>query len=90
MTIDLAIMPLLNSKYEIDSSSLQLRVINAKIPGAHLEEMKNVLRNLFHTGMNDMLGFFHLPNFISIFKKELLLFKNFFIEELILACIFPE
>ena len=85
VTIDFSIIPLFDSKYEIDPSTLQSGFINSKIPSADLEKMQNIFRDLLNARMNDMLHLFHFPYVISIFEQELLSLENFCIKELILG-----
>jgi hypothetical protein len=43
VTVDLTVVSLFKAKHEINSSSLELFLLKAEIPGAHLEQMKAVL-----------------------------------------------
>lgn len=88
MTVDLTIIPLLYSENEIDPTSLKCLLFKAEVPGAGLEQMQAVLREicLRHRGVHQLLHRLHLP-FPSFLDHEASGLELVKVEELVLSSI---
>jgi hypothetical protein len=81
VAVDFAIVPLLERKHEIDSSSLKALVVQTKVPSANLEQMKNIFGDLFDAFIHQILHGFHLPLAVPVFVHITLFLENLDIEK---------
>ena len=89
MTVNLTIIPLLYSEDEIDPTPLKCFIVKSKVPGAYLEQMQTVLRDicLWHGWIHQLLHRLHLPFSFSIFRHEASRLELFEIKEAVLRSI---
>lgn len=90
MTVDLTIISLLEAKHEIDSSSLELFLLQAEIPGADLEQVKAVLweRISGKVLVHELIHSLHFPLATNLFHvavlSEIALIKEFMLDGIVL------
>lgn len=88
MTVDLTIVSLLNSEDKINSASFKCFLFEAEVPGAGLEQMQTVLRDVCfcHRWVHQLLHRLHLP-FASFLDHEASGLELVNVEELVLSSI---
>jgi len=68
MGVDLAIISLLNTEHEVDAATLQNILLNAEIPGGHLEAVKDIGGDFVGGDLlvHDVTHVFHLELLVAI------------------------
>ena len=85
MTINLTIISLFHSKYEVNPSSLKFFILNTEVPSTNLEQMKYILWYILNIFIHDVLHGLHLPIIVSILFHESFFLQNIDIKELVLG-----
>ena len=88
MRVNLTIVTLLQSKNEIDSSTVKLvSVFEAKVPSAYLEQMEHVCRDVFSLDivLHQLLHSLHSPFSLSFLNHVSFSFQEIFIKEFVFS-----
>ena len=73
--VDFTIVTLLDAEHEVDAAPLENLLLNAEVPGGHLEAMKQIGRNLIlrEILVHDVTHLFHLELLVLAKLHEALL-----------------
>ena len=83
MRINFAVVSVFDTKHEIDSSSFEDVILDAKIPRSHLKAVQQILWDLVWANprIHNVLYVSHFPYIVSIGLHESFLEQDFFVKK---------